>query len=53
VAGSDNYRVARQLGITGVHFFVFERSSSADGAQPASVLLCGMHLAKGQALAGR
>jgi predicted DsbA family dithiol-disulfide isomerase len=43
----------RQLGITGVPFFVFDRAISASGAQPAAVLRRGMHLAEEQALAVR
>lgn len=44
---------ARHIGITGVPSFVFDRAFSVSGAQPASVLLRGMHLAEEQALAVR
>lgn len=44
---------ARQLGITGVPFFIFDNAISASGAQPAAVLLEGMRLAEERALAVR
>ena len=44
---------ARQLGVTGVPCYVYDRAFSVSGAQPASVLLRGMHLAEEQALAVR
>lgn len=44
---------ARQMGVTGVPFFVFDNAISASGAQPPSVLLQGMRQAEELALAAR
>lgn len=55
--GLDEVRAAaaeaRQLGITGVPFFIFDNAITATGAQPAAVLLDGMRMAEERALAVR
>lgn len=44
----DEDRTARQLGISGVPFFIFERRHALSGAQPVDVFIQALHTARNE-----